>query len=436
MTTPANPSLSRRDFLAAGAGAALWPAVAGAAPVATPAKSLPKGTADHCIFLWLGGGACHVDTWDPKVRGDAKLKKAGSYYDSIETSVPGVRVCEHLRESARVMESLALLRTVHHDVVDEHAAATNRLHTGRPTSGTIVYPSVGSIVSHERGKVAPGIPAYVVVGYPNLTRGPGFLGARHGYVYLTDTESGPEGLTRPAEIPTARQSERDRLLGGMRRRFLAAHPQDTTLSDYDAAVEEAQSLTRGEFMNAFRLADEPGALRSRYGDEFGQRCLLARRLVQRGVRFVEVSFNLNFINGTGWDTHNQGQINQHLLIQQLDAALATLIADLKDRRLLQRTLVVVATEFGRPPEFDGGGGRGHYAKAFSIVLAGGGLRTGRAVGVTDELGKVILERPISVPDLHATIHCALGINPGKALKAGDRPVPITDLGRPLEELFI
>ncbi|MSU41017.1 MAG: DUF1501 domain-containing protein [Pedosphaera sp.] len=430
MTTPSQQT--RREFLgAATVGAAMLPWAAHA----KEEEAFPKGTAEHCIFIWLGGGACHVDTWDPKIRGDAKLKKPGSDYAAIETAVPGVRVCEHLKQSARVMESMALLRTLNHNVVDEHAAATNRLHTGRATSGTIVYPSIGSIVAHERGKLAAGVPAYVVIGYPNLTRGPGFLGAQHSYIYLTDTESGPEGLTRPKDIATARQSERDRLLSELRRRYLAANPTDTTLADYDAAMNEAQVLASGEFMDAFRLAREPAALRNRYGDEFGQRCLLARRLVQRGVRFIEVSFNLNFINGTGWDTHNQGQANQHILIQQLDAALATLIADLKEHKLIERTLIVVATEFGRPPEFDGGGGRGHYSKAFSIVLAGGGLRNGRAVGVTDELGKVILENPISVPDLHATIHCALGINPAKTLKAGDRPVPITDMGKPVKELF-
>jgi uncharacterized protein (DUF1501 family) len=163
--------------------------------------------------------------------------------------------------------------------------------------------------------------------------------------------------------------------------------------------------------------------------------MLARRLIQRGTRFIEVSFNLNFINGTGWDTHNDGQLKQHILIQQLDQALATLVKDLQSHKLLDKTLIVVSTEFGRPPEFDGGGGRGHQSKAFSVVLAGGGLRHGKAIGVTDEIGKKVIEKPTSVPDLFATIHCALGINPHKNLYAGDRPVPITDRGKPVRELF-
>jgi uncharacterized protein (DUF1501 family) len=152
------------------------------------------------------------------------------------------------------------------------------------------------------------------------------------------------------------------------------------------------------------------------------------------VRFVEVSFNLNFLNGTGWDTHNEGQLNQHLLIRDLDRALATLIQDLERRRLLDTTLIVVATEFGRPPEFDAGGGRGHHAAAFSALLAGGGLRTGRVIGRTDDLGKSIVADPVSIPDFHATIHATLGIGPNKNLYAGDRPVPITDHGRPVADL--
>ncbi len=436
---PLNPTCSRRGFLVRTTQAGLAVSALGYLPESArsaPREKIiyPKGKAEHCIFIWLGGGAAHVDTWDPKRKGDG-MKVAGSAYDAIETAVPGLQVCEHLARCAKVLDRFILVRTVHHEVIDEHAAATNRLHTGRPTSGTVVYPSIGSIVAHERGSRAEGIPAYIVMGYPNLTRGPGFLGTKHSYVYLTDTEAGPSGLRRPDDVSERRQERREALLKQMRKSFLARHSGDARVADYDAAIGESFNLTGGDFMKAFDLAAEPAALRESYGSEFGQRCLLARRLVQRGARFIEVSFNLNFINGTGWDTHNEGQKNQHVLIQELDRALATLVIDLETNRLLDETLIVVATEFGRPPEFDAGGGRGHYSKAFSVALAGGGLRTGRAVGETDELGKKILARPVSVPDLHATIHCALGINPGRHLYDGDRPVPITDMGEPVREIF-
>ena len=422
--------MNRRHFIAASAmSAAAVPGVLAAE------KKFPKGKAEHCIFIWLGGGACQIDTWDPKRLGDPKTKKAGSAYPAIETAVPGVQVCEHLKGCAKLLDRFVLMRTVNHNVVDEHAAATNRMHTGRPTSGTIVYPSIGSMVAHERGKANAGMPSYVVMGYPNLTRGPGFLGAKHGYIYLTDTKAGPEGLARPRDITSARMSDRERLLEKVRGEFLKRNPRDKAVRSYDVTIDEALALGRGEFKSAFDLKAESAGLRNSYGDEFGQRCLLARRLVQRGVRFIEVSFNLNFINGTGWDTHNQGQENQHILIQQLDAALATLVADLEKNKLLDKTLIVVSTEFGRPAQFDGGGGRGHHPGSFTVALAGGGLKTGQAVGVTDDMGMKIVEQPISVPDLFATIHCALGINPHKNLYAGDRPVPVTDHGQPVREVF-
>ena len=422
--------MNRRYFIAASAmSAAAVPGVLAAE------KKFPKGKAEHCIFIWLGGGACQIDTWDPKRLGDPKTKKAGSAYPAIETAVPGVQVCEHLKGCAKLLDRFVLMRTVNHNVVDEHAAATNRMHTGRPTSGTIVYPSIGSVVAHERGKANAGMPSYVVMGYPNLTRGPGFLGAKHGYIYLTDTKAGPEGLARPRDITSARMSDRERLLEKVRGEFVKRNPRDKAVRSYDVTIDEALALGRGEFKSAFDLKAESAGLRNSYGDEFGQRCLLARRLVQRGVRFIEVSFNLNFINGTGWDTHNQGQENQHILIQQLDAALATLVADLEKNKLLDKTLIVVSTEFGRPAQFDGGGGRGHHPGSFTVALAGGGLKTGQAVGVTDDMGMKIVEQPISVPDLFATIHCALGINPHKNLYAGDRPVPVTDHGQPVREVF-
>ncbi len=434
---PATSATSRRRFLQlAGTATALAPVISrGSEPKAEQKPSRgPVGRADNCILLWLGGGACHVDTWDPKRKGDGK-KIAGSFYDPVPTAIPGVQVCEHLKRSARLLDRCVLLRSVHHEVIDEHAAATNRMHTGRPPSGTTIYPSIGSVMAHERGAAAEGVPPYVVMGYPSASRGPGFLGAGAGYLYLTDTKAGPAGLQRPDAVDLRRQARREKLLGRIRRRFLGKNPDDGRIRDYSDTAVQGLKLAGPKFMNVFDLESENDALRQAYGLEFGQRCLLARRLVESGVRFVEVSFNLNFINGTGWDTHNEGQQQQHRLIDQLDQAFATLISDLEKRKRLDRTLIVIATEFGRPPEFDQGGGRGHYSKAFSVTLAGGGLKTGQAIGTTDELGKTIVDQPISIPDLHATIYQAMQINPAKELYDGTRPVPITDNGRAIAGAF-
>jgi len=400
------------------------------------AKEFPVGKAEHCIMIWLGGGSAQIDTWDPKDRGDAAAKKAGSYYDAIETAVSGVKVCEHLKNCAKILDRFNLVRTVSHDVIDEHAAATNRMHTGRPTAGTVIYPSLGSLISYMRGPVSENAPPYILIGYPNVTRGPGFLGAKAGYVYLTNTEQGPASFARPADVNSARQDRREKLLARIRADFRQQTTGGKTIQDYDNTVSAALRLSGPEFMSVFNLKEEKDDLRNSYGSEFGQRLLLSRRLLQSGVRFVEVSHNMNFVNGTGWDTHNKGQLSQHLLIKDLDQALSTLILDLESHRMLDKTLIVVNSEFGRPAQFDNGGGRGHHAKCFTVALAGGGLKNGHMIGNSDELAMKALDRSVPVPDLFATICCAMGIDPSSELyAAGDRPVPITDQGKPIQELF-
>lgn len=424
--------ITRRDFLARAslaAGALALPRIGCAAP------SIPLGKAEHCIFVWLGGGMSQIDTFDAKpTRGDGK-KVAGCYYDIIDTAIPDAKFSEHLPQLAKMADRLVPVRTVNHNVIDEHAAATNRMHTGRLPSGSVVYPSIGSIVAHERKAAADGVPAYVVMGYPSATRGPGFLGPKAGYVYLTDTASGPAGLTRPPGITDERDARRQGLLEAVRADF-RSHVSDAEPLAYDEAIAEGFRLQKGDFMKAFNLAEEPDAVRAVFGDEFGQRCLLARRLIQRGVRFTEVGFNLNFVNGAGWDSHNAAQKELHVLIRGLDHVVATLIADLEKTRLLDKTLVVIASEFGRPAHFDAGGGRGHHGKSFTVVLAGGGLRTGQCIGTTDDLAMTVAADPVSVPDLFATILATLGVNPNKSVMDGERPVPLTDKGTPIAKVFV
>lgn len=428
--------MQRRSFLnsTAALSASAW---AGRAAVGqeNAEQQMQPGKAQHCVMIWLGGGMAQIDTFDPKAMGDAKAKKAGSYYSAIDTAVPGVQVCEHLKSTASMMEHVTALRTVNHNVVDEHAAATNRMHTGRPTSGTVQYPSLGSIIAHERKAAADGVPAYMVIGYPNLTRGPGFLGQKAGFVYLTDLETGPAGLARPASVDSQRQSRRESLLSTVRDAGKQRFKNDRLFNEYDSAIAESLRLSSPDFMNVFDLQNEEDSVRNSYGDGFGQRLLLSRRLFERGVRFIEVSHNMNFRNGTGWDTHNDGQLNQHLLIQELDQALSALMTDLASKKMLDKTLIIINSEFGRPAQFDSGGGRGHHSKCFSMVLAGGGLNHCGAYGVSDELAMNVVENAVSVPDAFATVLSTLGIDPTKNLFDGDRPVPITDGGNAIESLL-
>ena len=355
--------MKRRHFLTQAAALGAAPLFASnATPVA-----VPKGKAEHCIFIWLGGGMGQIDTLDPKDLGDntGKPQKPGSLYKSVDTAVKGVRLSEHMGKTARMLERMTIVRTVTHHVIDEHAFATNLVHTGRMISGNVVYPSIGSIIANQRGAASADVPAYILIGYPNVSRGPGFLGSKSGYVYLTDTNTGPAGFTRPDYVDESRAEARHALL----KPLMARVPHDSAEADYELAQQEALRLAGPGFMRHFKIKEEPADLRNAYGGEFGQRCLLARRLVQAGVRFIEVSHNLNFMNGTGWDIHNEGYKNQHLLIQELDTALAALTEDLEKKGLLDKTLIVVGTEFGRPPEFDGRGVRGLQGTAFSILLS-------------------------------------------------------------------
>ena len=424
--------MNRRQFLAQStAFAAAHLAGSSLLGSSTPLH-VPKGKAEHCIFIWLGGGMSQLDTFDPKRRGNPRSapKVAGSDYASINTSVPGVRFTEHLPRTAKVADRLTVVRTVNHSITDEHAFATNMVHTGRMISGTVTYPSIGSLVAHQRGAVSDAVPAYMLIGYPNVSRGPGFLGPRYSSVYLVDTLSGPAGFSQPEGLSAA-QVARRRQFGPT----TSSGINEKALGHYAELQEQARRWAEPAFMRNFKLDEEPASLREEYGGEFGQRCLLARRLTQAGVRFIEVSHNLNFINGTGWDTHFEGQLNQHLLIQELDVALSALIRDLEKKGLLDKTLIATGTEFGRPAEFDNRGGRGHQGSAFSLVLAGGGLNHCGAYGVTDDLGAKIVENPVSIPDFHATIYAALGIDPTVELHEAGRPVPITDGGKPIAVLF-
>ncbi len=434
-------SLNRRNFASTCAGAIAAGAMTGgfqsqsAVAMDPLIEETPTGKAENVIFIWLGGGMAQIDTFDPKRQGSSTERKPGSDYAAINTSVSGVKVCEHLAETAKRMDRVTAIRSCHHDVIDEHAAAVYWVHVGRPVNGTIAYPAIGSAIASQLAASGADAPAYSLIGYPNMARSPGFLGAEHGYLYLTDVESGPKGLRRPNYVDDARLRRRLELLSAVRKAGTTRH-QSRFLEQYDASLSENLRLSSPEFMKTFDLSREPDSIRNAYGSDFGQRVLLARRLTEAGSRFVEVAHNLNFVNGTGWDTHREGQQNQWTLIRELDQAMAALIDDLEAKKRLDKTLIVVATEFGRPPEFDGAGGRGHQSKAFTMVLAGGGLNHCGAIGETDELSKNVVHRPVSIPDFHATIHNAVGIDPATELYDGNRPVPITDRGTPIRELFV
>jgi Protein of unknown function (DUF1501) len=398
------------------------------------------------ILLWMSGGPSQMDTFDLKPG-----QPNGGPYKEIATAVPGIRISEHLPKIAKFMDHMAIVRSMSTKEGD-HGRATYLMRTGNLPQGPIQYPSLGALVSRELGDPTSELPNFVSIspfrfGSPGAY-GSGFLGPVNAPLVVGET-SFPlqvassyeqalrvQDLAAPAEVSSKQVDARIRLLAGLERHFAAQHP-GVAPQSHQTAYDRAVRLMRTVGAKAFNLDEEPPALRDAYGRSlFGQGCLLARRLVERGVPFVEVS--LGGVNGEpfGWDTHQQNFEAVERLSQVLDAAWATLMDDLKNRGLLQSTLIVWMGEFGRTPKINAQQGRDHFPNAWTTVLAGGDIRGGRVVGRTSLDGTIVEERLVSVADLLATVCGALGIDHLKQNMSNvGRPIRIVDkAARPITEI--
>jgi hypothetical protein len=400
-----------------------------------------------CILLWMNGGPSQLDTFDPKPG-----HKHGGPFQAIGTAVPGIRISEHLPRLARHMNQLALVRSMTSREGD-HAEAIYYVHAGYTQRGPIQYPTLGSLLSHEAGPEPADLPAFVSIApdrrLGGAAHGPGFLGPRYAPLILGDgptnygsSERGDPiaralqvpNLTPQAGVADKQVEGRLRLLRQMQEEFVAERPSVLARS-HQTAYEQATRLMRPAAGRVFDLGQEPDRLRDAYGrNPFGQGCLLARRLVERGVAFVEVA--LGGVNGFDWDTHSNNFETVRDLSQVLDTAWATLLEDLKTRGLLDSTLIVWMGEFGRTPTINGDQGRDHFPSAWTAVLGGGGINGGQVVGKTSAGGDAIEERPVSVPDLLATVCLALGIEPTKTNPSNvGRPISLVDKAAlPLKEV--
>jgi hypothetical protein len=418
-------------------------------------EALAAETAGHpqrrrsCILLWMNGGPSQMDTFDLKP-GHAN----GGPYREIATSVPGIRISEHLPRLARNMQHMAIIRSMSTREGD-HGRATFYLRTGYLPQGPVQYPTLGSLVSKELGSEEAAMPNFVSVSpfrqFNQAAFGPGFLGPRYAPLLVGESGNGfvQQGvdnyqqnlrvadLEAPADLPRSQFDARISLLQGMEQDFVSRHP-GLAPQSHRTAYERAVRLMRTAAAAAFNLDEEPAQLRDAYGrNTFGQGCLLARRLVQRGVPFVEVSLG-SFQGNINWDTHAQNFNGVRTLSQILDPAWATLMEDLRDRGLLESTLIVWMGEFGRTPRINNNQGRDHYPNAWSAVLAGGGIRGGRVFGRTSPDGMTVeADHPTSVPDLLATVCGALGIDHTKQNMSNvSRPIRIVDVAaRPIRELI-
>ena len=380
---------------------------------------LPR--AKHCIVLFMNGGASQIDTFDPKPG-----SKNGGPFAAIPTSVEGIQVSEHLPQIAEQAHHLSIIRSM---VSREgnHERARYLLHTGYAPGGAVRHPTLGSLTSYYLDDSLSDLPNCVNINAP--TYAGGFLGATHDPFVVNDSMRPVEDLSYPAQMDTHRFRERLKMLRAIEKDFIAKRTGRSTEA-HEAIYEKADQLINSPKIDAFQLNEEPLAVREAYGmNKFGQGCLMARRLVEAGVKFVEVSLD-------GWDTHQNNFERTKELLNLVDPAFAMLLKDLSERHLLDETIVLWLGEFGRTPRINNNDGRDHHTNGWATVVAGGGTRGGQVIGGTNEDGSEVVSGAVGVPDLFASLCFALGIDPDEEnYSRSGRPIRVANDGSVIEELF-
>lgn len=387
---------------------------------AEPAKNPP---ARNIIYLYMDGGMSHVDTWDPKtgeVMGPTK---------TIKTSADGIQLGEYLPRTAKQMHHGALVRSIT-STQGAHEQGNYMMHTSFQLRGTIAHPALGAWLEHYQGPGNPMLPGSVYIGNASRHPGAGFFPPQLAPLFVNNPEKGLRDIQRHKDLTAEAQAARMRLAGTLDADFEKKFGAQRNVAAHTGAYEGAYRMMACKDIVAFDLEQEKPALRDDYGkDPFGQGCLLARRLVERGVRCVEVSLH-------GWDTHSGNFTALPDLCEKLDRGLGTLLADLHSRGMLSNTLVVVATEFGRTPKINVSLGRDHYPKAFSAALFGGGIKSGFVFGSTNGTGEEVEGDEITIPDFNATLAHGLGIPVEQPVLAPNgRPFKVADKGKPVLALF-
>jgi hypothetical protein len=416
---------SRRQWAAACAAALVGASSSGWLPrLARGASASPAAKGKSCILLWMNGGPSQHHTFSPP--------EEGCEYKTIPTGVSGVHFTEYLPQLATKMGDLAVLRSMS-TPENEHERARSLMHDGRRPIPGDPYPALGSVVSKELGAADSELPNFVTIdGGTDGGNGPGFyrpiaafLGPRHEPLRIADPDRGIEHLK--SAIPAETFAVGSALLASADKRFHSRLGERGAAKVHDAAMQQALALMHSDKAKAFDLEREPASQREAYGtSRFGRACLMARRLIEVGMPFVEVTL-------AGWDDHGGATKQVNRRCAYMDGAIAALLEDLKQRGLLDTTLVCWMGEFGRSP----GKGDGHYCQAWTSVLAGCGLKTGQVIGRTDKKGSTVEDRPISAPDFLATLCRALGIDYTKEyVTSEDRPLRIVEHGEKIvEELF-
>ena len=434
---PGNPfanDFSRRGFLhvglLGGLGLSLPQFLSMEAKAQQKHYKTREGVAKSVIQIFLPGGMAHQESWDPKPYAPTEYRGP---FGTINTSIKGIKFSQNLKHTAKIADKMTIIRSMAHGEA-AHERGTHNMFTGYKPSAALEYPAMGSVVAHELGP-RNNLPPYVCVpSVPNEFANSGYLSSAFGPFAIGSEPSRGDfkvrDLNMPGGVDDARFNRRRNLLETVDHHFKTIEESDA-LDSMDAFYQHAYKLISSqEAREAFNLKAEPEAIRNRYGmNTPGQRMLLARRLVEAGTRFVSLTAG-------GWDHHDNIKNGIQQQLPPVDQAIAALISDLDERGLLDSTLVMVTSEFGRTPKINGTGGRDHWPRVFSVGLAGGGVHRGLVHGSSDALGGEPEEDMVGIEDLATTVYNQLGITGDKELMApGDRPIEIVDGGRIVDEIL-
>jgi uncharacterized protein (DUF1501 family) len=441
--------LTRRDFLHAGSISLLGLTLPGWMALRADEKTPDKDV--NCIMLFLVGGPSQIDTWDPKPKAPAEIRGP---FQPIKTSVPGIEISEIFPRMARHADKWSLIRTLHHGATAVHDTGYQMMQTGRLFSGGIEHPHAGCVLGYLKGQRGE-VPAHVLMPRPigptggNLphAQNAGYLGKQYDPLILNADPSDPKfkvpDLLPPDYISAVRAKRRQKLrqaVDGAVESFEKSAQAKQLDDNFNLAYRLMSSTQARE---AFALDKEPSAVRDRYGrTKFGQSCLLARRLIERGVRFVTINMFYTVFDEITWDIHGSRpftDINEmaKLVAPNFDQAYSTLLEDLTERCLLDKTMVLALGEFGRTPKINPAGGRDHHPGVWTVIAGGGPIKGGRVVGESDDMGAAPKTRPVTPAEVAATLYQGLGLDPHKELPGPqNRPLPLVDYSvKPIKELF-
>lgn len=415
-------SISRRNFIKIGCGGLAsigmswnFPALFGDDSIVSE-----NARAEHIIYLFMAGGMSHIDTFDPKPGTEVHGK-----FKTIEAS-NGRKISEHLPNLAKIMDRVALINSMT-SKEGSHERGQYLLHTSFPPLGTIVHPTLGSWVTKFTKPINKTLPPFISIGKEKFSSG--YFGSKYESLNIIKPNLGLANIKLPKDVSEKQFKERLKLLEELDKDFQSKY-NNTNIKAYNDYYQDAVKMMFSEDVKVFDLSTENEETKSNYGNnDFGSGCLLARRLVEKGVKYIDVSLG-------GWDTHDNGFERVATQSEMLDKGLSSLILDLEKKNLLKKTLIVLGTEFGRTPKINGKDGRDHFPKAFSCLMAGGGIKGGVVIGKTDSNGESVIEKPVTMFDLNTTIAVAAGLNPDKEVTSPvGRPFKLSNNGKIIEGVF-